>query len=166
MNLNPKKLWLHGKESFLDHTFCHYIDIFTRYRISPNHILSLIDVASLSGVSSSINLSIDFYDIEEELSDCVSSSSLRQWTADQDQLDNRQLTHDQLSKWSLANIALISTSLPNLGSVTSIDVTLVAHIRHQGDLPFFVHGRSTICTAVPLTSAVMLSRTRSSLLRR
>lgn len=96
----------------------------------------------------------------------VSSSSLRKWTADQDQLDNRQLTHDQLSKWSLANIALISTSLPNPGSVTSIDVTLVAQIRHQGDLPFFVHGRSTICTAVPLTSAVMLSRTRSSLFRR
>ena len=32
--------------------------------------------------------------------------------------------------------------------------------------PFFVHGRSTICTTVPLTSAVMLSNSRSLLLRR
>ena len=58
-----------------------------------------------------------------------------------------------------ADIVLISTSLPNPGAVTLIDVT-------QLELPqFFVHGRSTISTTVPLTSVVMQSDLRSLLSR-
>jgi len=56
-----------------------------------------------------------------------------------------------------ADIALISTSFPNPGAVTLIKVTLAAHNLDNmvdlsillGLLPFFVHGRSTICTTVP-----------------
>ena len=53
-----------------------------------------------------------------------------------------------------ADIALISTSLPNPGAVTLIDVTLAAHNRQHGGPEYSVGAaailrmRSTICTTV------------------
>ncbi len=58
-----------------------------------------------------------------------------------------------------ADIAIISTSLPNPGSSMLHLLHIIDNMMDLsillGLLPFFVHGRSTICTTVPLTSAVM-----------
>ena len=66
-----------------------------------------------------------------------------------------------------ADIALISTSLPSsmLHLLHIID-NMVGQSILLGLLSFFVHGRSTICTTVPLTSVVMQSDLRYLLLRR
>jgi len=57
------------------------------------------------------------------------------------------------------DIVLISTSLPNPGAVTLIDVT-------QLELPqFFVHGRSTIFTTVPIETSGALHREGCQFLR-